>query len=250
MVTQKRLKELLEYNAETGVFTWLIYKNKKQAGYVKTNGYRQISINKINYPAHKLAWLYVYGKYPIMLDHKDHNRDNNAILNLREVTNSENSKNMKQNKNNKTGIVGVSLNKSIGKWEASITVNMKPVKLGFFTDIHLAIKAREEAEKKYNFHPNHGENCINYEYINRMQKYIHNNKKGETNRIAVAQYSKENQLIKVFESAKQAEELTGTNRGHISAVCKGKRKTANSFIWKYYEPFLGELPTNLKELSC
>jgi hypothetical protein len=55
MVTQKRLKELLAYNAETGVFTWLVYKNKKQAGYVKTNGYRQISINKINYPAHNLV---------------------------------------------------------------------------------------------------------------------------------------------------------------------------------------------------
>lgn len=44
-----------------------------------------------------------------------------------------------------------------------------------------------------------------------------------------------------------AEELTGTNRGHISAVCKGKRKTANSFIWKYCEPFIGQLPSYLKE---
>ena len=56
-------------------------------------------------------------------------------------------------------------------------------------------------------------------------------------------------LLAVFESAKQAEELTGTNRGHISAVCKGKRKTANSFIWKYYEPFLGQLPTNLQDIK-
>lgn len=81
----------------------------------------------------------------------------------------------------------------------------------------------------------------------RLKELLTYNAEGETNKIAVAQYSKENQLIKIFESAKQAEELTGTNRGHISAVCKGKRKTANSFIWKYCEPFIGQLPTILKE---
>ena len=232
MVTQKRLKELLDYDPETGVFRW-IKRKQKIAGYIKSNKYRVITIDSTAYAAHTLAWLYMYNETLSMLDHIDHNRDNNAIVNLRKVTCSENSKNMKQNKNNKTGIVGVSLNKADGKWEASITVDLKPIRLGLFTDIHLAIKARQEAEIKYNFHPNHGENCINYTYINEMQKYIHNNKKGEAGKKAVKQYDKQNNFIKKFDSAKEAENETNISRAHISSVCKNKRKTAGGYVWKY-----------------
>jgi hypothetical protein len=232
MVTQNKLKEVLNYNPETGVFTW-IKRNQEVAGYLKPNGYRGITIKDTLYNAHTLAWIYVYGEVPPMLDHIDHNKDNNSILNLRVINCAENSKNMKQNKNNKSGIVGVSFHKTMGKWEANITVNMLPIKLGFFKDIHLAIKARQEAEKKYGFHPNHGENYINYEYINEMQKYIHDNKKGEANKIKVAQLLKDGTFVKEFNSAKEAGKELGIQRSHIGSVCKGYRKTAGGFKWQF-----------------
>ena len=52
-------------------------------------------------------------------------------------------------KNNTSGHKGVSWNKSHGKWQAYIGVHHKCIKLGYFTDIEEAIKARMEAEEKY-----------------------------------------------------------------------------------------------------
>ena len=232
MVTQRRLKEVLNYNPETGVFNW-VNRKQKVAGYIKINGYRGITVDNKTYAAHTLAWIYVYNKVPSMLDHIDHNRDNNAILNLREVDCTTNSKNMKQNKNNKTGIVGVSWNNKLMKWAADITVNRRTVKLGCFTDIYLAIKARADAEIKYNFHPSHGENCINWDYINKMQLFVNHSKKGDANKVKVAQLSREGEVIKEFNSAKEAGEELNIQRSHIGSVCKGNRKTAGGFKWKY-----------------
>ena len=73
----------------------------------------------------------------------------NRIENLREDSNAENSQNMKRNKNNKTGVVGVCWNNKLCKWSAEITVDLKQIKLGYFTDIHEAIEKRAEAEIAY-----------------------------------------------------------------------------------------------------
>lgn len=86
-ILQKRLKELLHYDPETGVFTWLRREGKsravsvfnsnyagKVAGNIQTDssGHKQISIyfDKKAHKAHRLAWLYVYGKMPKgIIDH-------------------------------------------------------------------------------------------------------------------------------------------------------------------------------------
>lgn len=70
MITQERLKEVLHYNAATGVFTWkikpAIYRHKgDKAGFVHTDGYVRIMIRCKQYLAHRLAWLYTYGVAPI-----------------------------------------------------------------------------------------------------------------------------------------------------------------------------------------
>ena len=92
MITQEELKELLDYNPETGLFTWNVYnniKNKTTAG-TFNDGYIQIKIKQKIYQAHRLAWLYVYGEWPKgQIDHINGIRDDNRIENLRDVTNRE-----------------------------------------------------------------------------------------------------------------------------------------------------------------
>ena len=90
-LTQEYLKSILDYDLDTGIFTWKINKAKRTkigdiAGW-SYNGYREIEINDKKYKAHRLAWLYVYGEMPNkLIDHIDGNRSNNKISNLREAT--------------------------------------------------------------------------------------------------------------------------------------------------------------------
>ena len=119
MITQKELKDLLHYDPETGVFTWLKSgKGRKANGETRglTNGYFTIRINWRQYKAHRLAWLYVYGVWPKgQIDHINHNTTDNRIANLREVTNQENHRNMSLSKNNTSGVTGVYWGKQLEK---------------------------------------------------------------------------------------------------------------------------------------
>ena len=95
MITQKELKELLQYNENTGIFTWKINKAKQiqigsVAGYLHHTGYIFIKINNKNYLAHRLAWLFIYGKIPKMIDHINRQRNDNRINNLRETNYKDN----------------------------------------------------------------------------------------------------------------------------------------------------------------
>jgi len=154
MLTQKRLKEVLDYSPETGIFTRI------RSGAVITkpndNGYIRTMVDYKSYYAHKLAWLYVYGVWPDALDHIDHRKPNNRIINLREAAQSENSKNRSTSRNNKSGFNGVHWHERDKGWLAVINVNKKPVYLGQFKDKFEAICARASANNKYGFHPNHG----------------------------------------------------------------------------------------------
>lgn len=174
-LTQTYLKSLISYNPLTGVFIWKArpldsfatirvgkaWNTKcagKAAGCVdKINGYLKISINDKSHRAHRLAWLYINGSMPVdEIDHINHDRLDNRIINLREATGTENHKNMSMDKRNKSGFTGVHWYKRASKWEASITVGGKLKYLGYFQDIQDAITAREQANVKYNFHNNHG----------------------------------------------------------------------------------------------
>lgn len=99
-LTQKVLKTLLHYNEETGVFTW--HKDNTRpvqegqtAGRIHTEGYRRIMISYRFYHASRLAWLYVYGKWPRgEIDHINGNRSDDRLSNLREVTHRVNQQNL------------------------------------------------------------------------------------------------------------------------------------------------------------
>lgn len=154
LLTQEYLKSILDYDLDTGVFTWKVNKSKRAkignvAGW-SYNGYREIEINNKKYKAHRLAWLYVYGEMPKnLIDHVDGNRSNNKISNLREATYQTNSENYKTPQTNKSGVKNVSWYKNLNKWVVSISVKQTGKTIGYFDDLELAELVAIEARNKY-----------------------------------------------------------------------------------------------------
>jgi len=163
MITQSILKEYLHYNPDTGIFTRVKRSaNAIQVGDVagclsKSNGYLVFHVLNKLWLAHRLAWLYSYGEWPEhQIDHINHNRTDNRLINLRAVTHKENTRNKSLLTANKSGFNGVSWAKDRSKWRAIIEVSGKVIRLGSFDDIKDAIEARKAANIKYKFHKNHG----------------------------------------------------------------------------------------------
>jgi len=160
MITQKRLKEVLNYNTETGIFTRLIsttiaVKVGDIAGRIKKNGYSEIMVDSKRYPSHRLAWLYVYGEMPKNeIDHIDGNPRNNSINNLRECNRFEQHQNRASSKSGSSKYLGVYWHKTSNKWAAQIRSNKKSFHLGFFETEESAFNAYCSAKKLFHtFNP-------------------------------------------------------------------------------------------------
>jgi hypothetical protein len=158
MLTQAQLKELLHYDPETGLFIWVASSGCRlkgeRAGSLHHSGYMNLWVNKKQYRSHRLAWFYVHGVWPIEIDHINHIRDDNRLINLREATRQQNNRNASRRKDNTSGISGVSQFK--GKWRARIRVNKKEIHLGYFDDKFEAVCAKKSAERKHGFSKGHG----------------------------------------------------------------------------------------------
>jgi hypothetical protein len=148
-MNQKRLKELLNYNPETGIFTRLTksafcVEIGDVAGGKCKNGYILISLDGKQYSAHRLAWLYMTGSFPKnLIDHKDSNKQNNIFSNLREATYAQNIANKKSR--SKSGFKGVTWWARDSKWKAQMQVDGVNKHLGYFDTPEQA----HEAYKKY-----------------------------------------------------------------------------------------------------
>lgn len=163
MITQSILKEYLSYNPDTGDLTWIkrtgpCNRVGQVAGYIRdTSGYRFIEIQGLVYRSHRLVWLYVHGVAPAdEIDHINHNRSDNRLVNLRSVSHSENTRNKSLLSSNNSGCNGVSWAKDREKWRAKIYSNGKQIYLGSFDLLEDAIECRKAANIKYGYHPNHG----------------------------------------------------------------------------------------------
>ena len=140
-----RLREVLAYDPETGIFTWIIKPGNlplvgARAGWREKDGSARIMVDRHRYFSHRLAWLWMTGEWPpSLIDHKDTDRSNNRWKNLRLATQSQNLGNSKRPRNNMSGFKGV--RRVNGRWHARIKVGYVEKHLGYFDtpeDAHAA----------------------------------------------------------------------------------------------------------------
>jgi hypothetical protein len=156
-LTAQRLREILNYDPETGQFSWkqpAQGRSSKKIGTKDPGGYLQISVERCVYQAHRLAWLYFYGQWPAaVIDHINRCRTDNRIANLRDVSVAENLQNISNfSKRNRCGYVGVTYLKRENMWFACLTVNGEVKRLGYHHTPELAHDAYVTAKLQY--HPN------------------------------------------------------------------------------------------------
>lgn len=154
MITQERLQELFEYR--DGGLYWRVPRSPARAGaragYVGFRGYRQVNVGgKMRYE-HRLIFLLHYGYLPGLLDHKDGNRINNRIENLRPCTSHENARNARNKSSNSSGVKGVSWDKTNKRWFATIRIDGRCSFLGRFDTVEAAKAVVDAARIKH-----HGE---------------------------------------------------------------------------------------------
>lgn len=160
-VTADRLREVLHYEPSTGVFTWKVAlgpaaKPGSMAGTISKRGRRHIAIDGTVFVAHRLAWLYVHGEWPNgQLDHRNLDKLDDRIENLRVTDAQGNSANKRVFRNNRLGVKGVGMpyrprkTSTRIRYRARIRVNDKLIHLGYFSTPELANAAYEVAARKH-----------------------------------------------------------------------------------------------------
>lgn len=177
-VTQALLKELLHYDPKTGHFTWRDRDRSRfksdgehrrwntryawtRAGTLTTKGsgyrLRKLMINKRLFTEHRLAFLYMKGRWPKnQIDHDNRDGTDNRWVNLVETDPLGNQKNRSKNINNTSGHTGVYWIGRRSKWMARVCVDGKSIYLGYYEDIAVAIQRVAECRAQHGFHPDHG----------------------------------------------------------------------------------------------
>jgi hypothetical protein len=159
MLTQQRLRELLDYDPVTGIFRWRhqlkdIFTSARgprnrwagtKAGATTVQGYHTISVDNERFRVSRLAWLYMTGEWPTKhIDHINGDQADDRWLNLREATVSQNIANAKLLRlNNTSGVRGVYWNKRLQKWH----VRVSKIHYGYFDSLEEATKVRDAKAK-------------------------------------------------------------------------------------------------------
>ena len=158
-VTQQLVREIVHYDPESGVFTWLKKYSPKstrihvgqQAGGLGRDGYIRINIAGVTVGAHRLAFLYMDGYLPEQsVDHVNRNRADNRWANLREATQQCQMRNKSMMRNNSSGITGIYWCKVKRKWRVEIGEQRSRF-VGLFSDLLDAAYARFAAEQCLGF---------------------------------------------------------------------------------------------------
>jgi hypothetical protein len=153
MLTQEYVRELFDYNPETGSLLWKKPRKKINvgdiAGTIDSYGYLRVGIDGRKYKNHQIVFLYWYGYLPMTIDHINREKLDNRITNLRPVNAAQNAMNQGRDKRNKSGFKGVSWDKGTGTWLVSIKARQKALNLGRFLDPIDAACAYNMAAEEY-----------------------------------------------------------------------------------------------------
>lgn len=149
-LTLSIVQKCLDYDPETGVFTWKTHSRRmsigEEAGSISSNGRRYISVCGEKHLAHRLAWFYVYGVWPDNnISPKNGDYDDVRIDNLQELTPSEVARKASVRSSNRSGFRGVSWSATKGKWVAVLNKDYKRYHLGYFDTAEEASSVYESA---------------------------------------------------------------------------------------------------------
>lgn len=157
-LTQERLRSLLKYCPASGLFSWVESGPGRVsgtiAGCLSSQGYIVIRVDGVLYGAHRLAIFFIYGAWPEEdSDHKNSNRVDNRLDNLRCATRSENNQNKRwpERGKSKDAPLGVSWCSATESWRSQIVVDGTHREIGRFDDANAAHQAY--LAKKRELHP-------------------------------------------------------------------------------------------------
>ena len=150
----KSLHLYFDYEPLSGRLTWgsAMRLHGRVAGYVNFYGYRIVNATSISsrgsqilIPAHQIVWAIVHEKWAESeVDHKNLDRLDNRIENLRLATSSQNKMNSSR-KSPSSGFKGVSFRKDTGRYAAYINISGKRKSLGCFDDAAIAASEYDRA---------------------------------------------------------------------------------------------------------
>ena len=161
-LSQDSLKELLRYEPTTGTFVRRVSNSNSvkagdTAGSKHPAGYHYIRVKGQRYASHRLAFLYMEGKFPpAEVDHINGDPSDNRWENLRPATRKENMRNIKISKRNTSGHTGVYWSKEKRRWRVQIGCAGKKTHIGYYHSKAEAVLARAAAALIWGYHPNHG----------------------------------------------------------------------------------------------
>ena len=141
---QERLNFLLKYCPETGLLTWKISKGSSKAG--DKAGKYGVTIDNQQFEIARVIWKMLYDEEPVCVDHRNGNKLDYRLSNLRAATLSNNTMNSVTLLGS-SGVRGVVRNRR--NWQARITINQRTIILGTYLSIEEAALVRRQAEEKY-----------------------------------------------------------------------------------------------------
>lgn len=146
---------LLRYDPETGRFFWTQRQGRQAAGSMAGKarcGYVTVTVLGRSVQAHRLAWLFMTGRWPpkpMSVDHVNRCRSDNRWANLRLADPHQNTANQSRRSDNSSGTIGVAFHRQIGRWRAYLSVRGKQIALGCYATREEAVAARLAAETKH-----------------------------------------------------------------------------------------------------